>query len=292
MVVDCGIESTTNKAAREIKKLFSACTGGPGGPIEYLLPLADLADHGYRVVMYEQTGTGKSEIPKDRSLFTVEYYVEEVEEIRRKLGLGNFHLYGHSWGGMLAQAYALNHQKNLKSLILSGTTSSVPLLELEGKRLLRSLPKKLQNVVAKYESEENYDNPKYLKAIDYFTKKHAVRMKTWPEEVLYTYGHFTKIVGDTMFGPKLVTTIGDMRYWDVTEKLSQLDLSCLIIVGQYDFLTPKLHRLLNRKIRGSELVVIPGASHASLWEKRMKYINTIVKFLEKVRTGKDPRNHL
>jgi proline iminopeptidase len=50
---------------------------------------------------------GTPTIPDDTSLWTLERYTEEVEEVRRGLGLENFVLYGQSWGGMLAIEYAL-----------------------------------------------------------------------------------------------------------------------------------------------------------------------------------------
>src|SRR5580658_615398 len=59
--------------------------GGPGLTHEYMLPLADLAKYGYKVVFYDQLGCGKSETTKDVGLFTVERAVEEVEEVRKEL---------------------------------------------------------------------------------------------------------------------------------------------------------------------------------------------------------------
>ena len=63
--------------------------GGPGLPCDYLRePHAPLADLGYRVVAFDQLGCGRSDKPQDRSLWTIERYVEEVETVRTALGLG------------------------------------------------------------------------------------------------------------------------------------------------------------------------------------------------------------
>src|ERR1700758_3331827 len=97
------------------KGTLLALHGGPGGSYDYLVPLFRLKDHGYQVVAYDQSGGGKSQVPKDRAEFVIERFVEEVEGVRKTLGLGKVHLYGHSWGGMLAQAYALKYQDNLES---------------------------------------------------------------------------------------------------------------------------------------------------------------------------------
>ncbi len=76
--------------------------GGPGTPHNYLLSLADLSNSGYRVVFYDQLGVGKSEMPKNKYMFSIEYGVEEVEAFRRAMNLGKVNLFGSSYGGLLA----------------------------------------------------------------------------------------------------------------------------------------------------------------------------------------------
>src|SRR4029077_9443387 len=88
--------------------------GGPGGTHESLLPMSDLTEFGYRVVLYDQMGCGKSEGPTNKTLLTVEQHLDEIEGVREALQLGNIHLMGESWGGMLGLAYALWHQTKLK----------------------------------------------------------------------------------------------------------------------------------------------------------------------------------
>jgi proline iminopeptidase len=254
--------------------------GGPGGSYDYLVPLFDLAGSGYRVVLYDQSGGGKSERLKNPALYNIERYVEEVEGVRRALKLGKVHLYGHSWGGMLAQAYALKYQANLSSLILSGTTPSIPALMQEGEKVFRSLPADIRKAVTKYESEGDFENPEYLAAIDKFNHMHQALVDPWPQALKHVFEGFSIPVGNTMLGPNLATVSGNMRYWDVTDRLRALKIPCLIICGDRDFLTPKLHRLLQRRIRGSKLVVMKGVSHGSMWDARAVYVGHLKKFLD------------
>jgi proline iminopeptidase len=254
--------------------------GGPGGTYDYLTPLFDLAGTGRLVVLYDQSGGGKSQLLKDPALYNIERYVEEVEGVRKALKLGKVHLYGHSWGGMLAQAYALKYQANLSSLILSGTTSSIPLLESESEKVFRTLPADVRKKISKYESEGDFQNPEYLAAIDEFNHKHQALVDPWPETLKYSFEHFSLPVINTMFGPNFVAVSGNMRYWDVTDRLGTLKVPCLIIHGDEDFLTPRLHQLLHRKIRGSKLVMMKGVSHGSMWDAREAYTRHIADFLD------------
>jgi proline iminopeptidase len=103
--------------------------GGPGATHEYLeacdsfLPAA-----GIEYYYYDQLGSGFSDQPAEPSLWEVDRFVEELEQVRQALDLGpdNFVLYGHSWGGILGIEYALKYQQHLRGLVISNMMSSVP----------------------------------------------------------------------------------------------------------------------------------------------------------------------
>ena len=157
--------------------------GGPGATHDYLLSMADLADHGYRVTFYDQLGCGRSRVPKNTALFVPERYVEEVDAFRKEMSLGRPHIIGSSWGGMLAIAYSLKYQRNMKTMTTVGGLHSVPLTVREMERMKRGLPKDVRRTLAKFEAEGDYENPKYQEAVMVFYKKHICRLDTWPKEV-------------------------------------------------------------------------------------------------------------
>ena len=274
-----GLSVYYRSQGKPAKGTLLALHGGPGGSYDYLTPLLGLEQRGFRVVLYDQSGGGKSEVPKDRSNFTMEHFVEEVEGVRSALDLGKVHLYGHSWGGMLAQGYALKHRKNLRSLTLSGTTPSIPMLESEMEQIFEKLPPKLKAAVNKYEPIGDYQNPEYVAAMDVFNHMYQCRLDPWPETLVYSFNHFSVPVGETMFGLNLVKVTGNMKYWDVTSQLRKLRVPCLVICGDHDFLTPRLHKELHKAIRGSKLVILKGVSHGSMWEAPGPYLGAIEKLL-------------
>src|SRR5438445_11336451 len=101
--------------------------GGPGMTHDYLLPLEDLAQFGYRVVLMDQLGCGKSERPRGTELYSIAHNVEEVEAVRKEMRLGRGHLMGSSYGGALAIATALKYQRHLRSLVIPGGLARVAL---------------------------------------------------------------------------------------------------------------------------------------------------------------------
>ncbi len=256
--------------------------GGPGATHDYMLPLADLAQSGYRVVFYDQIGCGKSELPKNITLFTVERAVEEVEGMRRVLGLGKVNLVGSSWGGMLAIAYALKYQGHLKSMVTIGGLASVPLATREMERMKGELPADVVEVLNKYEREGDFENPAYQKAVEVFYRRHLCRLPQWPEELLHTLEHVSQPVYHTMNGPNEFTIIGNIRYWDATSQLHKIRVPTLVTGGRYDEVSPKVARSIHRGIRRSKLVTFPNSSHLPFWEERAKFMRVVRRFLDNV----------
>jgi proline iminopeptidase len=264
---------------RGTKGVVLCLHGGPGATHDYMLPMADLTEGGYRVVFYDQLGCGRSELPKDSSLFVPERYVEEVEHLRRKMKLGRVHLIGSSWGGMLAIAYALKYQRNLRSMTTIGGLHSVPLTIAEMQRMKRKLPARVVRTLEKYEAKGDYDSRAYQKAVMIFYRKHICRLRVWPKELTYSLNHISKPVYFTMNGPNEFTIIGNIRYWDVTEKLGSIHVPALVLTGQYDEVSPKVGRAIHRGIAGSRLVIFPGCSHTPFWENRAAFMQTVAGFL-------------
>ncbi len=102
--------------------------GGPGASHDYFLPYLLPLARTNRVIFIDERGSGKSEKLEDPKGYTVENMVEDVEAVRDHLGLGKISLLGHSYGGVLAQAYAFKYQANLSHLILGSTFHSTKAL--------------------------------------------------------------------------------------------------------------------------------------------------------------------
>ena len=104
--------------------------GGPGFNHVYLNCFEDfLPPAGIEFYLYDQLGSLFSDNPDDPKLWTVARYTDEVEQVRKALGLENFYLYGHSWGGLLAYEYALKYPRHLRGVVISNMVASVPRYE-------------------------------------------------------------------------------------------------------------------------------------------------------------------
>jgi len=252
--------------------------GGDGCTLDSLLPLADLVQFGYRVVLYDQLGCGRSERPRGAKYYTEGRAVEEVEELRKALRLGPIHLFGNSYGGALALDVALRYQSSLRSLLVSSGFANLSLLVEEQRRLFSRLPKGIRETIVKYEARGDFTNPRYLAALDVWWRKHSCRLRVWPYEVHH--------LGETRLDYMVHVPQGLMKKrlkgWDITNRLGEIDAPCLIITGKYDAVPAKCVEPLHRGIHGSRLVVFPDGSHLQMWEDRVRFVEIVRDFLKRV----------
>ena len=266
--------------SKEEKAVLMTMHGGPGMSHDYMLPVSDLASKQISVLFYDQFGCGRSEEPQDLSKFSIDYGVDEAEEVRRTLFSDRkVFLLGSSYGGALALAYSLKHQDKLHGLILSGALSSVPFTVMEMHRLVNELPDWAKNAINSSQAGDN-TSPEYQKAIDLFYHRHFLRLENYPEPVLQSLKYAEeRNVYRIMNGPNEFTITGTISGWDITEKISSIKIPTLITTGEYDEVTPKIAEILNNKINGSKLIVFKGCSHLTMWEKRSEYNSTLAEFI-------------
>jgi L-proline amide hydrolase len=240
--------------------------GGPGSSHDALEGLGALAEQGRRVVFYDQLGSGDSSRPDDRSLWTVGTFLDQLGSVREALGLERLHLFGSSWGGMLALEYALTQPAGLASLVLNSTPASAPRWTEEAKRLHAELPPGLSDEEAEKE----------------FWRRHVCRLEPEPEPMARTRAKFNKQVYETMWGPNEFTVTGTLREWDVIERLGEIQVPTLITSGRYDECTPALVEPLYTGIGGSEWVLFAESAHVPYLEEPERYLEVVGGFLERV----------
>ena len=153
--------------------------GGPGFTHYYLEALEALADR-RRVIFYDQLGCGRSDRPGDLTLWNVDRFVEELAQVRSALKLDRLHLFGSSWGGMLAMQYALDRRPDLESLILCGSPASMIRWVSDCEALLAEETEQTRRVIREHEAAGFTGCPEYQAAILGFYRKHVCRLDPWP----------------------------------------------------------------------------------------------------------------
>jgi len=242
--------------------------GGPGLPHDYLQPLDRLATAGWQVIFYDQLGCGNSDAHTDPSLCTIETFVQELEAVRTQLDLQEVHLFGHSWGGLLAQEYVLTRPRGVISLIAASTLASMPLLIAEIRRLRLALPPEYRDRVE-------------AATVLAFTRAHGCRLNEWPDCLIRSFNKYLQndFVSRTMLGPSVLQIEGRLRNRDISDRLKEIDLPVLVSCGRYDYTTPVVARQIAGGIRNSELRIFENSSHTSHLEEPDAYLEAVEAFL-------------
>jgi proline-specific peptidase len=257
--------------------------GGPGAPHDYLEPLEAIAGTGRRAIFYDQVGCGNSSRTNE-SLWNVETFVEEVGVVRDALGLDCTHLFGSSWGGMLAMEYALTKPAGLASLTLSSSPASIPLWAEETGRLRSELPAEVQQALDEHEAAGTTDSPEYEAAMMEFYKRHVIRIDPMPDYVQRTFELLIESpeVYNHMQGPNEFVITGTFKDWDISGRLGEIDVPTLITTGRHDECTPKQAQVVHDGIRGSEWVLFEDSSHMQFAEEPERYLEVLDGFLTRV----------
>lgn len=256
-----------------------ALHGGPGGtsgPFEVFEPLADERP----VIVYDQLGSGFSDRPADSACYRLERYVEELAQVRAALGLTRVHLYGHSWGSMLAVDYLLTKPAGIESVILSGPCLSAKRWLEDQKAYLAQMPGDALGIVLRNEAAGTYDAPEYRKVEKDFAKLHFSRGGPRTRQV--SRGQSGKEAYATMWGPSEFTATGSLKSYERVDRLSEIRQPTLFICGQYDEATPATTALYQSKVPGAQLKVIPNAAHAALSEQPEVYRAVLREFLHSI----------
>ena len=259
--------------------------GGPGATHDYLLTLTDLAD-GRAVVFYDQIGNGRSTHYPERGadFWTVELFVRELHNLVGALGIaGRHHVLGSSWGGFLAQEYALTHPPGLRSLVLADTAASFPDFVAEANRLRGELPPEVEATLRRHEEAGTTDDPEYEEACMVFYKRHLCRLETWPDGLVESFEWIARdpTVYHTMNGPSEFHVIGSIKDWQAKDRLGGIEVPTLLTSGRYDEATPALQETLRAGISDCEWVLFDESSHTPFVEERERYMQVAGDWLAK-----------
>jgi proline iminopeptidase len=266
--------------------------GGPGASHDYFLPYLLPLARNNKVIFIDERGSGRSEKLEDASQYTVENMVEDVEAVRQALNLGKMSLLGHSYGGVLAQAYALKYQKNLTHLILGSTFSSTSAFNAVLAREKQNMPTDAREKLTALEKAGLFGNGKDWEKNRY--PDEYARLAWGDGYFPYLYQrrpdpNYDPVAGNTtnswdlyreMWGSHGEFIVdGNLKSVEYTDRLSTIHVPTLVICGDHDESDPALSRAMHEKISGSQLVILPQSGHLGFVDQPNLYIKSLNDFL-------------
>ncbi|MBI1280412.1 MAG: alpha/beta fold hydrolase [Anaerolineaceae bacterium] len=258
--------------------------GGPGACHDYLWSLAPMAETGRRVIFYDQIGCGLSQIGESKpEMWTVDLYLEEVDNVRKALGLDRIHLLGQSWGGMLAMEYMIRQPAGVASVTIASSPASMIQWVEEANKLREQLPPEINATLLQHEADGTTSDPEYVTTMTEFYNRHVCRVVPNPD---YVQRSFTKLgenpeVYNTMNGPSEFFVVGTLKNWNVIPKLGKINAPTLVTSGRYDEATPTIAETVHKGISGSEWVLFENSSHMAHVEEADRYMQVLSAFISR-----------
>ena len=266
--------------------------GGPGASHDYLLPNLYRLASSYRLVFVDERGSGRSPRLEDTRQYTVEKMADDVEAVRAALRLGRIALLGHSYGGVVVQAYAFKYQANLSHLILASTFSSTRALNEALARLKQAMPADKRARLEALEKAglfgkgETWEHGRYSDeyaklawGVGYFPALYGAR----PDP------NYDPLDGNTKYSWELYREMwgshgefvvdGNLKAVEWVDRLQEIKVPTLIIVGDHDESDPVMSREMNARIPGSRLVVLPDSGHMTFVDQPDLFVRAIREFV-------------
>ncbi|WP_042914657.1 proline-specific peptidase family protein [Mycobacterium canetti] len=252
--------------------------GGPGLPHNYLAPLRRLSDE-REVIFWDQLGCGNSACPSDVDLWTMNRSVAEMATVAEALALTRFHIFSHSWGGMLAQQYVLGKAPDAVSLTIANSTASIPEFSASLVSLKSCLDVATRSAIDRHEAAGTTHSAEYQAAIRTWNETYLCRTRPWPRELTEAFANMGTEIFETMFGPSDFRIVGNVRDWDVVDRLADIAVPTLLVVGRFDECSPEHMREMQGRIAGSRLEFFESSSHMPFIEEPARFDRVMREFL-------------
>jgi proline iminopeptidase/L-proline amide hydrolase len=224
------------------------------------------------VIFYDQLDSGRSEHPGKTENWTVTRFVGELESIRTALGIRRWHVVGSSWGGTVALEYAARRPAALAGVVLGSPLISTKSWIADAKLLRTKLPSATQEVLAQCETKVPPAKQVCDDATAVFygefnkrdlSKPDAFNVKRHPND-----RGVNPVLYNQMWGASEFVSTGTLKDYDGEPLLTRLDgRRTLFMVGQYDEARPETALVFASRVKDSEVAVVPGAAHATMFDR-------------------------
>ena len=264
--------------------------GGPAATHQYMEVFESFfPKEGFEFYEYDQLGCGNSDKPTDTSLWVLDRFVEEVEQVRQAIGADstNFYILGNSWGGILGMQYALKYQNNMKALLVANMMASCPEYGKYAQEVLaKQMDPKVLAEVRAMEAKGDFGNPRYMELlIPNFYNEHLCRLNPLPEPVTRSFADINQTIYVMMQGPSEFGIAGNLANWDIKDRLKEIRIPTLMIGAKHDTMDPKAMEEQSKLVQKGRYLYCPDGSHLAMYDDQKRFFDGVIGFIRDVDNG-------
>lgn len=240
------------------------------------------------LVYYDPFGTGKSDTARSIQEYTLERSIEDVEGLRKAMGFSKINILGHSFGSVVAQAYAIKYPDNLSHLLLSLPIHSS---EMWGqfnlnKQIEIFFPEVWDSIIHIRKQGRLSNDPSYQSVLEKiplsFTYRYNPEGRSVSANIPYPNRNNNKLALQ-MAGPDGDFNLtGDLSSFDFRKELQKLTIPILVMAGRYDKIAPPKWTIQYKDFCPKcEFVFFEKSGHTIFREEPEKTFTLIKQFLRK-----------
>lgn len=246
---------------------------GKGEPIVFLngvmmgtnswSPFIPIVSKEYRMITVDLLDQGKSDNYEGE--YSIDTQVQIFKYFLDQLKLNKVHLIGMSYGGKVAQSFAIKYEDRIKSLILSNTTSYTT-------NIMKDMGKGWDFAASTLNGTifSSIIMP-YMYSSNYYEKNY--------QDIKIREKVFSNILNENWY-KRFKRILNSGKNYNVLNQIKSIKVPTLIISSEFDRITPlKYQQLINEQINDSKWVIIEDSGHASIYEKPKEFISTIMNFV-------------
>jgi proline iminopeptidase len=255
--------------------------GGPGLDCEGFVPLAELLSDKFMTILFDQRGTGKSILNKvDSTTVTMDLISQDIETIRNYLKIDKWILLGHSFGGFVAEHYAVHCPEVIKAMILSSTGGiDLGVLNYFNENLQMRLSQTERDSLKYWTDKINQGDTSYNAKYN--------KGKYLAPAYLYNKDYVPVLAKRLAFGgnPQITSLVYKDLFknsFDCKDALKTFIKPVLIIQGRQDITGDGVAYEAHLILKNSTLIFINKSCHYSWWEQKEQYKSEVEKFIVSV----------
>jgi proline iminopeptidase len=244
--------------------------GGSGLDHTYFRPWVDPLSDQVQLIYYDQLGQGRSTRPQSYEDISMDTWADEADALRVHLGHDRIVLFGHSYGGFIAQDYALRHGEYLDGLILCDTAPAldypdVIMANLQARGTSEQVQAFTTGVSAPVADDATWRHLWVTILPLYFNTYDPKVAAALDEATQYSAGAFNQGMG------KIIPAFNTLS------RLSEITMPTLIIGGRHDWITPPAQgaERLQAGIPNSKMVIFEDSGHFPFIEEQDKFVATV-----------------
>jgi proline iminopeptidase len=257
--------------------------GGPGADHSDFLPALQPLARRCQLVLIDERGSGRSERLKDPKGYTLSGMVKDIECVRQHLKLAQFVVLGHSFGGILAQAYAVRHPKRLLGLVLAGTGSSARCIDRDFRNLRKRLPARLRARLARLEDAGIFQ------ADGAYKRDYAAASAQALAPYMYAKLPPARFKHAPPLGMEVLREMwvrrsdfhidGNLKDFDFSHPLARVKAPSLVVIGDHDLVSTATADISRACLPRATLVVMAECAHMMFIDQTARFNRLLEEFL-------------